>query len=79
MDATHTDFHGTTATADFTRKFFGGGIRIKDLFKKTYKQATIEYWLRPIDCVENGQQVGPGWGDFLICGNAQGQVVLVGQ
>lgn len=76
VDATPTDFHGTTATADFTRKFFGGGIRIKDLFKKTYKQATIEYWLRPIDCVENGQQVGPGWGDFLICGNAQGQVVF---
>ena len=74
--ATSTEYHGATPSADFTRKFYGAGFRIKDLFKQKYEQATIEYWIKPIAITDNSQKVGPGWGDFLIHFNTQGQAIF---
>ncbi len=57
-------------TANIVRQITNGGLRVKDLFKEHYDQATIEYWIKPKNVTANMQHIGPGWGKFSIRGTA---------
>lgn len=49
---------------------YNNGFTISDVFTDTYANATIEYWLKPAQLTNWNQQVGKGWGNFLIHANA---------
>ena len=73
VDAPVGEFYGKAVTSgNRVRVFQNSGLIIKDLFKKKYPQATIEYWLRPNNTINYNQQVGPGWGKLLIHTNNNG-------
>ncbi len=59
-------FYGVSPESNLARKLTNSGIRIKDIFKQRYDQATIEYWIKPTSINGSNQQIGPGWGQFLI-------------
>lgn len=42
--------------------FIKHGFTIPDVFKKTYEQATIEFWFRPSAFADWNNAAGPGWG-----------------
>ena len=39
---------------------------IPDVFTEPMNEATIEFWLKPYTCTNYNQQVGSGWGRFLM-------------
>ena len=55
-----------TRSANMARYFDGGGFSCPAVFSKAQPNATIEYWFKPDTLLANSQQVGPGWGSFLI-------------
>lgn len=48
------------------RHFDGGGFSVPEVFGIPRSDATIEYWFKPDELTANSNQVGPGWGTFLI-------------
>ncbi len=56
--------------ANTYRRMTNSGFVVKDIFKQKYTQATIEFWFNPATCVNWNQQIGPGWGSFLMHANA---------
>ena len=60
------DYCGATPETNATRGFQYSGFAIEDLFTERYPAATIEYWLKPNGCVDYNQQIGPGWGNFML-------------
>lgn len=49
-----------------------GGFVIPEVFKNTYKECTIEFWIKPTRFVNWNNQAGPGWGSYLQHFNADG-------
>ena len=39
---------------------------VPDVFMEPMDEATIEFWLKPYTCTNYNQQVGSGWGRFLM-------------
>ncbi len=68
-------FHGKAITTNNVRKFTNSGFVIKDIFKQRYEQATIEYWIKSTQFTNYNQQIGPGWGDFMIHTSASRQLI----
>lgn len=50
------------------------GFTVPDVFKGKCEEATIEYWLKPRSWYDWNQQIGPGWGNFLIHANSNGSL-----
>lgn len=48
------------------------GFTIPDVFKETYPDCTIEFWIKPHSISDWNQQGGPGWGTFMCHANADG-------
>ena len=72
--AAETTYRGETVEDDGTRKFTASGFSIANVFADRYDQATIEYWVKPTSCSNWNQQIGPGWGQFLIHTTVSGQL-----
>ncbi len=71
-------FHVTTVapgTGDNLVRYFNlSGFRIPDVFSKAMEQATIEFWMKPDTVHADFQQVGPGWGSFVISPTSSNQI-----
>ncbi len=52
------------------------GFVIPDVFRISYRQATIEYWLKPRTWHSWNQSAGAGWGNFLIHANDNGSLTV---
>ena len=52
--------------------FKQAGFTIPDVFKDTYPECTIEFWMKPHSVTNWNQQGGPGWGSFMCHANADG-------
>lgn len=52
------------------------GFVIPDVFRTSYKQATIEYWLKPRTWHSWNQSAGAGWGNFLVHANDNGALTV---
>ncbi|MBO4593737.1 MAG: DUF5013 domain-containing protein [Bacteroidaceae bacterium] len=53
-------------TTNVVRHFEENGFSVPDAFLKPHTNATVEYWFKPDTLYANSNQVGPGWGTFLI-------------
>lgn len=49
-----------------------GGFTIPEVFKNTYKECTIEFFIKPTRFVNWNNQAGPGWGSYLQHFNSDG-------
>lgn len=56
----------TTVATNVARHFDGGGFCVPEVFINPQSNATVEYWFKPDELTVNSNQVGPGWGKFLI-------------
>lgn len=65
---------GTTPRPNTVRHFDDSGFSIPDALTTPLANATIEYWFMPDELTPNSQQVGPGWGNFLITYDQQGRI-----
>ena len=65
-----------TVPADATQKaamnFVKCGFSIPGVFATKYPQATIEYFIKVNSLKDWNQSAGPGWGTFMLHGNANG-------
>lgn len=61
---------------NMARSISNSGFVIKDIFKPRYDQMTMEFWLRPNNCVSYNQHIGPGWGNFLFHTTSNSQLVV---
>lgn len=61
-------------STNVARHFAGNGFSVAGVFSPAQQNATIEYWLKPDTLYANSQQVGPGWGSFLISCDQLGRV-----
>lgn len=61
-------------STNMARHFAGNGFSVKEVFNSAQQNATIEYWLKPDTLYANSQQVGPGWGSFLITCDQLGRI-----
>ncbi|MBR1652095.1 MAG: PKD domain-containing protein [Alloprevotella sp.] len=68
-------WRGKTSSPDYTRKFANGGFVIKNLLPNKLEKATIEFWMKPTNCANYNQQIGPGWGTFLFHTTTAGEIV----
>ena len=67
---------GKVPESNHVRSFSNSGFRVKDLFSAALPAATIEYWLKPVNCVDWNQQMGPGWNrGFMSHTTAAGEFV----
>jgi FOG: PKD repeat len=48
------------------------GFTIPDVFKESFPDCTIEFWIKPHSVSDWNQQGGPGWGTFMCHANADG-------
>ena len=48
------------------------GFTIPDVFKESFPDCTIEFWIKPHSISDWNQQGGPGWGTFMCHANADG-------
>lgn len=71
-----TDYCGTTPKTNFARAFTVSGFEIVDLMKDKLEQATLEFWIKPASVVNWNQQMGPGWGQFLLHTTSAGELVV---
>lgn len=70
-------FYGNTPGAqNYVRSMSNSGLLIKDIFRERYNQMTMEFWLNPNSCSNWNQQIGPGWGKFLMHTTNTGQLVV---
>ena len=60
---------------NITRRFTNAGFNIPNVFAKRHQAMTIEYWLKPASLTNWNQQIGPGWGSFLIHTTSTGELV----
>ncbi|MBO4730341.1 MAG: DUF5013 domain-containing protein [Bacteroidaceae bacterium] len=56
------------------RHFVDNGFTIPGIFDAAQSNVTIEYWFKPDTLIANSNQVGPGWGTFLIVYDQSGRV-----
>lgn len=49
-----------------------GGFKIPDLFNGSYKQCTIEFYIKPNSLADWNNAFGPGWGSFFAHCSANG-------
>lgn len=56
----------TAKETNMARYFNNGGFVVPEVFTQPQPNATIEYWFKPDALTANSNQVGPGWGKFLI-------------
>lgn len=63
-----------TSTTQRSCRFTNGGFIIPNVFKNHYDEATIEFQIRPVTLTSTANQVGIGWGDFLIAPNSDGSI-----
>ena len=59
-----------------TVNFDHTGFTIPGVFGSKFDEATIEYWLKPNSVTNYNQQVGPGWGTFLLHANVNGAMTV---
>ena len=52
------------------------GFRIPHIFDTKYDKATIEFRINPYELLSYNQNVGPGWGQFLLHSDWGGPVVV---
>ena len=52
--------------------FTKGGFTIPDIFKGTYNECTIEYYIKPNSLINYNNMFGPGWGSFYGHCNSNG-------
>ena len=57
-------------------KFSQAGFTVPGVFATTYRQATIEYWIKPATLTNWNQSGGPGWGTFMFHANADGRFTV---
>ncbi|QFQ12475.1 PKD domain-containing protein [Pseudoprevotella muciniphila] len=62
------------AKDNYTYTFSNKGFKINDVFT-SMNQATIEWWVKPSSLTNWNQQIGPGWGTFLIHTTSSGELV----
>lgn len=77
VSAVYTDGNESTTTAinlpvvsqtpNTSIGFNYSGFTIPDVFKSKYKQATIEYWIKPKTIELYNQGWGPGWDNGFLC------------
>lgn len=71
-----TDFVGVIPTTNQVRSFSSSGFEIVDVLKEKLDQATIEFWIKPTTVTNWNQQMGPGWGQFLLHTTSAGELVV---
>lgn len=70
------DYCGRTPETNATQGMQYSGFEIVDLFAQRYPAVTIEYWLKPNSLANYNQQVGPGWGDFMLHSTSSKQLYV---
>lgn len=60
--------------ASAARHFTNSGFVIPNVFDKNYSECTIDFWIKPASLTNYNQQMGPGWGKFLIHANSDGSL-----
>ncbi len=50
----------------------GAGFTIPEVFSKTYRECTIEFWIKPTRFADWNNQAGPNWGQYLQHFNSNG-------
>lgn len=70
------DYCGLTPETNSIRQFQSSGFAIEDLFAERRQAVTIEYWLKPTNAVNYNQQMGPGWGNFMLHTTSTRQLVV---
>lgn len=71
-----TDFAGVVPETNKVRSFSASGFEIVDLLKEKLDQATMEFWIKPTTVSNWNQQMGPGWGNFLLHTTSAGELVV---
>lgn len=71
-----TDFTGVIPQTNSVRQFNASGFEIVDLLKDKLDEATIEFWIKPTTVTNWNQQIGPGWGQFLLHTTSAGELVV---
>ncbi|MEG2164139.1 MAG: LamG-like jellyroll fold domain-containing protein [Bacteroidales bacterium] len=64
-----------TGKDNIVREFKSSGFRIPGALASRHQMLTIEFWLKPTSLTNWNQQMGPGWGTFLIHSTSRGEVV----
>lgn len=52
------------------------GFTISGLFDGVYDKATLEYWIKPASLTNWNQQIGPGWGKFMLHANSDASLTF---
>lgn len=75
-DAPAMAYSGVQPKTNFVRSFSNSGFTIKGVFANKYSEATVEYWIKPENVIDWNQQIGPGWGNFMIHTTYAGELVV---
>lgn len=75
-DAPTTTYSGDNPETNYVRSFSNSGFTIEGVFANKYSEATVEYWIKPERVVDWNQQIGPGWGNFMIHTTYAGELVV---
>lgn len=59
-----------TSGQNLVRELWDASFSVPDIFERKFHTATIEFWLKPRSLENYNQQIGPGWGYFLIHSSA---------
>lgn len=70
------DFNGVMPEKNYVRSFNNSGFEIVDLLPLRQDQATMEFWIKPNAVTDWNQQMGPGWGQFLLHTTYAGELVV---
>ncbi len=70
------DFTGVMPERNYVRSFDNSGFEIVDLLPTRQDQATMEFWIKPSTVSDWNQQIGPGWGQFLLHTTSAGELVV---
>lgn len=71
-----TEYCGVVPESNQVRSFTSSGFEIVDVLKNKLDQATIEFWIRPASVINWNQQMGPGWGQFMLHTTSAGELVV---
>lgn len=69
-------YSGENPETNYVRSFSNSGFNIEGVFTNKYNEATVEYWIKPERVFNWNQQIGPGWGNFMIHTTNAGELVV---
>lgn len=76
VSAVSSQFYGTKPESNVIRGIMNSGFSVDNLFDEKLQNATIEFWFKPTNCIDWNQQIGAGWGKFLMHTTSTRQLVV---